>query len=559
MKRMNRTATRMRQMALPVIFLTLAIILTAGCNREKKASATKKMNLLFIAVEDWTPNAIGCYGNELAKTPHIDRLAARGIRFDRAYCQGTVCNPSRASITTGLRPESTGIWGNGDDFDVHYTEDMPYLAGILRQNGAWMAQTGKLMHKWHSSFDVINQFDQIEMEKPFATSGGRVIDHEPERGPFTGIQKYTDRMTELIPPIPPRTWTWNPDPFYDSILRVKDTEKKSRLAAGEPDTWDLRKPFQQYHAEMLGDHGFAEPHTEDGMITRVAIKMIEDCVKEGRQFFLNVGYYAPHTPLQAPKEFVNMYDTAQIRISPVTREKDRGVPDVAVRFGNNYDIFNGMYPQFSPTPERQKLAIQSYYATSSLIDHQVGLLMDALEENGIADKTIVILWSDHGFHLGEHGCWSKFTVFEESTRVALVVHVPGAKGNGRSSNAIVELVDLLPTMCDLWGIGQDERFEGTSFVPVLEDPGRPWKKAAFTMVPSPLRGQSVRTDRYRYTEYRRNTMDVKEGEPFEVELYDLETDPHEQHNLAGDPAFSEIRSEMRSLLVKGWKAALPEE
>ena len=536
----------------------LLLALLSGCNPYDKLPSTDAMNILFIAVEDWTPNAIGCYGNPMVETPHIDKLATRGILFNRAYCQGTVCNPSRASVVTGLRPESTGIWGNGDKFDDHYTDQMPYMAGVLKQRGAYMAQTGKLMHKWHSAYSVIGQWDQIEMEKPFATSDGQVIDMEPDRGPYAGVQKYVDRMTELIPPIPPRTWTWDPDPFHDSILVAKYAHEQARLAAGEPDTWSLRKPFQQYHAEMLGDHGFAEPHTEDGMVTAVAIKMMEDFVKQDKQFLLNVGYYAPHTPLHAPKEFVEMYDTAQIEISRVTRDKDQGVPDIAVRNGNNYDIFNGMYPQFGPTPERQKLAIQSYYAASSFIDYEVGLLLAALEENGIAENTIVILWSDHGFHLGEHGCWSKFTVFEESTRVALVVYVPGAEGNGQASDELVELVDLLPTMCELWGIDKDEQFEGTSFVPLLEDPGRAWKEAAFSMVPSPLRGQSVRTKQYRYTEYRKEGMDVHEGEPSGVELYDLEADPHEQVNLAGNSDYAGIQAKMKARLRGGWQDALPQ-
>jgi uncharacterized sulfatase len=538
--------------------LTLAGILLAGCNSPESLVETEKMNILFIAVEDWNPSVIGCYGNPSVQTPHIDALAYRGIRFDRAYCQGTVCNPSRISLTTGLRPETTGAYGNGDHLDNFYTEEMPYMAGILKQKGAHMAQTGKLMHKWKYAYSVINQWDQIEMEIPFATADGRVVDHEPERGPFNGIQKYIHRMAELVPPIPPREWTWDPDPFHDSVLLAKDREKKERLASGEPDTWDLRKPFQQYHAEMLGDHGFAEPHTADGMCTRVALRMIEDFVAEDKQFFLNVGYYAPHTPLHAPAEFINLYDTAQIEISTITRDKDRGVPEIAVRNGRNYDIFNGMYPEFSPTPARQKLAIQSYYAASTFIDYEVGLLLNALEENGIADNTMVILWSDHGFHLGEHGCWSKFTQFEESTRVALVAYVPGAPGNGKASDELVELVDLLPTMCELWGISPHEDFEGLSFVPLLEDPNRPWKKAAYSMVPSPLRGQTVRTKRFRYTEYRNNTMDVNEGEPSDIELYDLESDPHEQHNLAGNPDLATIQSELQAMLYAGWESALPE-
>lgn len=531
--------------------------LVLGCSHPSPQAETKKMNILFIGVEDWNADAIGCYGNPLVKTPNVDRLASKGVQFTRAYCQGTVCNPSRASLTTGLRPDATGIYGNPQNFDDYIDGDQPFLAGMLKQLGAYTAQTGKLMHKWRHSYNVINQFDQIEMEKPFAGKSGVVIDQEPARGPFTGLEKYKESITNLLPPIPERNWTWVPDPLHDSILVALEREKMDRLAAGEPDSWPLRRPFQQYHAEMIGDDGFSPEHTEDGIVTRLGIRMIEDFAREKKQFFLSVGLYAPHTPLLVPGQYLQLYDTALIQVSPATRDKDRGVPDIAVRNGNNYDIFNGMYPQFAPTVERQKLAIAATYAISSFIDDQIGLLLQALEDNGIADNTIVILWADHGFHLGEHGCWSKFTLFEQSTRVPLLVYVPGAKGNGTASSAIVELVDLLPTMCELWGIEQDERFEGLSFVPLLEDPGKEWKKAAFTIVPAPLNGRSVRTKNFRYAEYHKSMTLLPEEKPLATELYDLGNDPWEQVNLAGNPDYAGIEQEHRELLYGGWQKALP--
>lgn len=540
------------------ILYTLLLIFGTACSEQVQHPDTEKMNILFIGVEDWNAEAIGCYGNALAKTPHVDQLASRGIRFNRAYCQGTVCNPSRASLTTGLRPDATGIYGNPQDFDDYITKDHPYLAGILKKNGAHTAQTGKLMHKWRLSYNVINHFDQIEMEKPFASKSGKIIDQEPERGPFRGIQKYTEQITSLLPPVPERNWTWVPDPYHDSMLVDLEKEKLERLAAGEPNTWTLRKPFQQYHAEMIGDDGFDPEHTEDGIVTQLGIRMIEDFAKEEQQFFLSVGLYAPHTPLLVPAKYLELYDTAQIQVSPATRAKDKGVPDIAVRNGNNYDLFNGMYESFAPTIERQKTAIAAYYAISSFIDEQIGLLLHALQENGVAENTIVILWSDHGFHLGEHGCWSKFTLFEQSTRVPLVVYVPGAKGNGRVSEAIVELVDLLPTMCELWGIDRDKRFEGTSFVSLLEDPSLEWKKAAFTIVPRPLNGRSVRTKQYRYAEYHQSLELNPENKAIAIELYDLNNDPLEQVNLAGNPDYIKIEMKHRNLLYEGWQSALPD-
>jgi len=221
---------------------------------------------------------------------------------------------------------------------------------------------------------------------------------------------------------------------------------------------------------------------------------------------------------------------------------------------------NGMYPQFKPTPSRQKLAIASHWACVSLVDDQIGLLLESLENNGIADNTIVIVWADHGFHLGEHGCWSKFTIFEQSTRVPLIVYVPGAEGNGQECNEIVELVDLLPTMCDLWGIEKDERYEGLSFTTLIEKPETPWKKAAFTMVPKPLNGRSVRTKQFKYAEYTKgkNALPGTE-EPIAIELYDLDNDPYEQINLVDKEEYTEIQLEHKKLLHQGWKAAIPEK
>ena len=529
-----------------------------SCAKAPQNVDTKKMNILFITVEDWNANAIRCYGNQKVITPNLDVLADKGVLFTRAYCQGVVCNPSRASLTTGLRPDATGVYGNPDDFDDFITSDHPFMAGILKQKGAYTAHTGKLLHKWRLSYNVINQFDQIEMEKPYLGENNKVIDIEPDRGPFTGVQRYPNIIPDLLPPAPPREWVWVPDIKHDTVLVRLEIERESRLAAGEPNTWPLRRPFQQYHAEMIGDMGFEDEYSEDELVALLAEQMIDDFANEGKQFFLSVGFYAPHTPLLAPKEYLDMYDTAHIEISPITRDRDQGVPDIAVRNGNNYDIFNGIYPQFEPTPVRQKLAIAAYYATSSYIDAQVGKLKRALDRNGLADNTIIVLTSDHGFHLGEHGCWSKFTVFEESIRIPLIVYVPGVEGNGSPSHEIVELVDLLPTFCDFWGIEKDERFEGISFRPLLDNPDKEWKKAAFCMAPRPLNARTVRTKRYRYAEFLSSHDFPCSQPPVAIELYDHDNDPNEQINLAGNPAYAEAEGKMKRMLYGGWQKALPE-
>ena len=539
-------------------FGVLAFLIS--CKSESETNiTTDKMNLLFIAIEDWSADAVGCYGNTIVKTPYVDQLATKGIRFNRAYCQGPVCNPSRASITTGLRPDATQVYGNPDDMDQVIQGEVPFIADVLKTKGAFTATTGKLVHKWKHAQRWVNSYDEMEMEKPFATKNGEIIEMEPDAFEnYKGITQYMHGIIpSIIPPVPSRDWIHVPNKTVDDRLEKLRKERDDKLAAGEEDNWVLRKPFQQLMAEQVGDIGFSEEHVEDGVVARLGVKMIGDFAKAKKQFFLTVGLYATHTPLLAPAKYVNMYNPDDMEVSKAPKDNDVNVPNIAIRRGMNYDIFNGMYPEYNPTIENQKRAIASYYACASYIDDQVGVLLNALKENKMDKNTIVILWADHGFHLGEHGCWSKFTLFEQATRVPLIVYVPGAKGNGNVSDEIVELVDLLPTMCDLWGIEKDKRFEGFSFAPLLEDPHKSWKSAAYTICPKPLNGRSVRTKRYKYAEYADDLTTFPNVKIEAVELYDLENDPYEQHNLAGLDAYKVQQESLKRMLYDGWKGALP--
>jgi arylsulfatase A-like enzyme len=536
----------------------IAMALAANAEAKTKKTDFSKMNILFIAVEDWSTDAIGCYGNKMVKTPHLDALAKKGVMFTRAYAQAVVCNPSRASITTGLRPDAVKVYNNGDDFDKFAPEGIPFIADLLKKNGAHTAQLGKLMHKWHATKRYINTFDQIEFEKPIINGEGKLVDIEDPQGYYKGLWRYRDIVGTVIPAQSSRDWEYVPDMAVDARMRRLAFVEDSLLKSGKPDSWEIRKPFQQLEAEQIGDCGFVDENSEDGILARVAASMIGDYAKEGKQFFLNVGLYAPHTPLLEPKKYMDLYDTALIQLPTATRDKDINVPEIAVRNGQNYDVFNGMYPEFGPTPERQKMAIQLYYASSTYVDAQIGLVLDALKKNKLDKNTIVILWADHGFQLGEHGCWSKFTLFEQSTKVPLIVYAPGAKGNGKPCDEIVELVDMLPTMCDMWNIKKDERFEGLSFLPLLHKPNQSWKKAAFTIVPKPLNGRSVRTKQYKYAEYYKDISKPDNGGAALVrELYDLTIDPKEQNNLAVKKEYEKVCTEMQAMLKAGWKGALP--
>jgi uncharacterized sulfatase len=243
---------------------------------------------------------------------------------------------------------------------------------------------------------------------------------------------------------------------------------------------------------------------------------------------------------------VDLYPPEAMPWPPAPREQDREIPPIAVRFGANYDLFKS-----EPGPELVRKAIASYYACVSFADAQIGLVLRALDEAGLAEDTMVVILADHGFHLGEHGLWSKVTLFEQAIRVPLLVRLPGAAGEGAACRQIVELVDLVPTVCDLWGIQAPQPLEGTSLAPLLADPTRRWKKGAFaTCKQHASLGRSVRTRRYRWSEW----IGPQGHQP---ELYDLGRDPFEQVNLAADPAYGAVAGELAQLLRAGWRAALP--
>jgi uncharacterized sulfatase len=278
------------------------------------------------------------------------------------------------------------------------------------------------------------------------------------------------------------------------------------------------------------------------------VALLKEFAKDNRHFFLSVGSHRPHTPLIAPKKFLDLYDPASISAPMAPPDKDQNIPEVARKFGRSSDIFMTK----PATPEQARAAVAAYYACVTMVDTCIGRILDTLEQEGLADNTIVVFLGDHGFHLGEHGLWSKYTLFEQSRRSPLIVRVPGMAGNGRKCRQLVEFVDILPTLGQLCGLDVPATLEGTSFVPLLQDPARPWKKAAFTEFTSNKTvNHAVVNERYRYAEW------PYQGELF-TELYDLEKDPWETVNVSSDPAYAETRAEMAALLKSGWKSALPQ-
>lgn len=434
------------------------------------AVSEDKPNILFISVDDLAAS-LGCYGDLIAKTPHIDRLAATGVRFDRAYNQLPLCNPARASVMTGMRPDRIKVY----DLDRHFRDEVPDAVTLSQQfmkSGYFAARVGKIYH--------------YNVPASIGTDG------------------FDD----------PPSWLRTVNP------KGRDKDEEDLIFNAEP--------HRKISAALswLAAEGTDEEQT-DGMITTEAIKIMEE--KKDEPFFLGVGFFRPHTPYVAPKKYFNMYPIEEMRLpyAPVSDRDD--IPTAA--FAHNCPV-----PNYNLDRDVLLGALQSYYACVSFVDAQVGRLLDALDDLGIADNTIVAFWSDHGYHLGEHnGIWQKRTLFEQGARSPLIIRDPKATGNGTASPRVVEFIDIYPTLTEAAGIETPSDLDGKSLASLLENPIADWNGHAITQILRPaddrletaVMGCSIRTDRWRYTEWAEGASGI--------ELYDHWADPMEFNNLALNP------------------------
>lgn len=447
---------------------------------------SRRLNVLFVVADDLN-TALGCYGWPV-KTPWTDRLAARGVLFERAYCQFPLCQPSRASFLSGLRPETTRVWTLQTP-TRQYVGDHVFLPEYFRRNGWYTAMVGKVYHTGECCEDP-RSWDEEHREfgkNPPASEIIRLVKAEGPRG---------------------HTFEW-------ATLKTPDEK------------------------------------TPDGIVARRVVEIIEKARRAGRPFFLGVGFRRPHAPYAAPAQYFDWYPPEKIALPPQPPKGYRVLPAAL-----NHE------PPPQPLSDRQvREFIAAYYACVSFMDAQLGVIMDAMDRMALWDETVVVFTSDNGYHLGDHGgLWHKNTLFEESARVPLIVWAPGRRGMGARSPRLVELVDLYQTLAELCNLPQPEGLEGLSFAPLLDEPARPWKRGAFTMQGRGRErteaardivfvGRSVRTDRWRYTEWDEG----RQG----VELYDHARDPGELRNLAGSPRHRAVERELQALLRAGWRAALP--
>ena len=443
--------------------LSLLALLLAALSLASPAVAADpppgRMNVLFVTVDDLR-NDLGCYGHKVVRSPNIDRLAARGVRFDRAYCQYPVCNPSRTSFMTGLRPDTTRILDNNTHFRTTIPEVVT-LPQLFRENGYFAASLGKVYHRGLTMED-----ERAEMDDP----------------------KSWDKA------------------LYFQATKLGLTGEGRNLTGGKIE-W----------CRWLAAEG-ADEDQPDGQVARAAVELLEQ--NKDKPFFLAVGFHKPHDPFVVPKKYFDLYP-----LDPLTPPADpANVRDLPLAIAGG--PWKKEFDKFTDGDKREFM--RAYYAGTSFIDAQLGKVLDALERLGLADKTVVVLLGDHGYHLGERGWWNKNTLFEHSTRAPLIVYDPRAKAKGAATSRLVEFVDVYPTLAELCGLAAPAGLEGQSFRPLLDDPAQAWKPAAYTQVQRGRNvGRSVRTERWRYTEW--------DGGTAGVELYDHENDPGELMNLATDP------------------------
>ncbi|MEM7626129.1 MAG: sulfatase [Planctomycetota bacterium] len=491
------------------------------------AEPADRPNVLFIAVDDLKP-AIGVFGDPVAQTPHMDRLAARGTAFINAHCQQAVCAPSRVSLLTGLRPDATRVW----DLKTRFREHLPDVVTLpqrFKRVGYASVGMGKIFD--FRSVEDPQTMDPISWTEPF------------EGVPAPANQTFSYRNPEIVRHIehalaeaedPPTGWS---------------ERLKLIFPDGQPAFERADVPDSEY---------------QDGAMTDLAVERLAGFAASGEPFFLAVGFKKPHLPFNAPERYWRMYDRDALPLAEFTRAPG-GAPDYAPQPGWElrfvYDV-----PKTGPIPlDLQRDLVHGYYATTSFIDAQVGRLLDALDEHGLADDTVVVLWGDHGFHLGDHAIWCKHTNYEQATRSPLIVVAPGIGVPGGVSDAPVDLLDVYPTLMDLVGLEPAGELHGVSLRPILHDPSARVKALATSQYPrgsetGPLMGYAYRSERYRLVQWRRlaerGAAEIA-GSVVATELYDYAADPLETRNLVDDPAYADVLVEMRTLAAAHRDATLP--
>jgi len=457
--------------------------------------AGRRLNVLFIAVDDLRPQ-LGCYGDRVVKSPNIDRIAAQGTVFNRAYCQQALCSPSRISLLSGRYPATTRIFNIGPALR-ETLPDIVTLPQHFKNNGYFARSLGKIYH--------------VGIDDPASWSVPSWQSRKPRYGPEgqAAVRKYRAEMKAAGKTIPARG-------------------QGAAFYAGPA-----------FEAPDVGDDDLS-----DGDIAREALAALEALARRPElPFFLAVGFHNPHVPWIAPKKYWDLYDPQGIPL-PDNQYTPKDAPSFAARSGADFYWYGNVPRDRKITPEFGRRCLHGYLAAVSYIDAQVGRLLDKLDSLGLAENTVTILWGDHGYYMGEHSWWGgKHNNYEGATRAPLIVKVPGQQQRGARTDALVEFVDIYPSLADICGLPNPEGTEGMSFKPLIEDPTGTIKKTAYSWYPKGgYRGVAMRTDRWRFVRWR------KAGVPDIYELYDHQADPAENQNLAGKPEYSATVKELAKTL-----------
>jgi iduronate 2-sulfatase len=473
-----------------------AVVFSIAAVQAAEAIEKQSPNVLFIMADDLRAE-LGSYDSP-AMTPNLDRLAGMSVQFDRAYCQQAVCNPSRSSLLTGRRPDTLKVWNNS----THFREPNPDVMTLplwFKEHGYTTRCAGKIFHNWHTKVHG----------DPRSWSA-------PE---FLHYANHGDDVAQVAGALPEN--------------HALTTTGFGYAKTGICECRDV--PDEAYY---------------DGRVAAEAVRVLSE-VKD-RPFFLAVGFWRPHAQFNAPKRYWDLYNRANL--PKLDSRRPQAAPDVA--FHESTEVLGPIASQQKPTPEQSAEMRHGYFANISYMDAQLGKVLDALDNSGVADRTIVTFISDHGYHIGEHTLWGKTSNFELDARVPMMIHAPGVSVDGTRTSSMAELVDMFPTLTALCDLPSPRGLEGSSLVPVLQDPSKSIKTAAFTQHPRPAyfdrtpskqpeaMGVSIRTSRARYTEWR----DWKTGKSVARELYLDSDEPAETQSVIDEPRVAEIQREAEELL-----------
>ena len=473
-----------------ILISLLFILLAASCKQNSnKINNTNYPNILLIYMDDLRPQ-LGCYGNKQMLSPNIDRLASEGIMFTEAYCNIPVCGASRASMLTGMYPTKDRFI-NYNTFAMKEVPDAVSFPKLLKMNGYTTISNGKIYHHLDDSMD-----DWDEVWRPYAF----------------------DKNDKGLAPTDYWQSLWKD---YQLPENHKEYVKTGKGPA--------------FEKADVNDTTYI-----DGLLTQKVIRDIKKLKNSDKPFLLTAGFISNHLPFNAPAHHWDKYPDAEIK-QPYNNFVPENAPKAAIGKWGEMRAYSGIPKHGQVSDDTAKILIHGYYATVSYVDALIGKILNALKKEGLDKNTIVMLVADHGYNLQEHTLWAKYTSFRITSRVPLILKVPGME-SGRSSSSLIELVDVYPTIAELCNIKvPDGQLEGKSFVPVLKDPGKRINDYVFTKTANAF---MLTTPEYGYTEF----IDLKTGKPFAKMLYDHTKDPDENVNVVGNPEYAEVVKKLGSIL-----------